>query len=299
MLIKRKTLFFLFFYILTVSNANAVEKRYFLDNRILPYSWDNASNQNALKNDLERYLLKKTSEEKFLDKYFHSQDAYDDEKLWKEQQEDMLEQVNVTSKIAEDIFPQTDLLIDEFIKDVNHADAVFSNTLISFVSDRELNKQLNEIEDFNTSIDGIGLISYYYSVFNRMANNDDTFVLSDLDDLDVFEKNTYNKDVYMRHPESKSGIVLQQYDDDLWSLWLTDMLDLRMSLDINKTDEKIWEKVVFDENDIDIYDSFLSDRKIEINQDVVKLQNILQAILKTSFEKIKDVDVKWFFRQEY
>lgn len=299
MLIKRKTLFFLFFYILTVSNANAVEKRYFLDNRILPYSWDNASNQNVLKNDLERYLLKKTSEEKFLDKYFHSQDAYDDEKLWKEQQEDMLEQVNVTSKIAEDIFPQTDLLIDEFIKDVNHADAVFSNTLISFVSDRELNKQLNEIEDFNTSIDGIGLISYYYSVFNRMANNDDTFVLSDLDDLDVFEKNTYNKDVYMRHPESKSGIVLQQYDDDLWSLWLTDMLDLRMSLDINKTDEKIWEKVVFDENDIDIYDSFLSDRKIEINQDVVKLQNILQAILKTSFEKIKDVDVKWFFRQEY
>lgn len=289
----------MFFYILTVSNANAVEKRYFLDNRILPYSWDNASNQNVLKNDLERYLLKKTSEEKFLDKYFHSQDAYDDEKLWKEQQEDMLEQVNVTSKIAEDIFPQTDLLIDEFIKDVNHADAVFSNTLISFVSDRELNKQLNEIEDFNTSIDGIGLISYYYSVFNRMANNDDTFVLSDLDDLDVFEKNTYNKDVYMRHPESKSGIVLQQYDDDLWSLWLTDMLDLRMSLDINKTDEKIWEKVVFDENDIDIYDSFLSDRKIEINQDVVKLQNILQAILKTSFEKIKDVDVKWFFRQEY
>lgn len=292
-----KIFFLLFLLFFTVSKSNAVEKRYFLDNKIIPYSWN--VDQSVLKADLEKYLLKKTSEEKYLDKYFHSQDASDDEKLWKEQQVDMLEQVNVTSQIAVDIFPQTDVLIDDFIKDVNHADAIFSNALISFVSDRKLSKQLDELEDFNTSIDGIGLINYYYAAFNRMANNDDVYVLSDLDDLDVFEKNTYNRDVYMRHPESKSGIILQQYDDDLWSLWLTDMLDLRMSLDINETDVKIWENINFDGEEFKAYDSFLLDRKAEINRDVEKLSNILQAILKTSFEKVKDVDVKWFFRQEY
>lgn len=283
----------------TVSQVQAVEKQYFLDSRVLPYSWNTKIDRSTLKKDLEKYLLEKTAEEKYLDKYFHSQDAIDDEKLWKDQQNDMLERVNLTSQMAVDVFPQTDVLIDEFIKDVNHADSVFSNTLISFVSDRELNHQLNEIEDFNTSIDGIGLIGYYYAMFGRMANNDDSYVLTDLEDLDVLEKNTYNKDVYIKHPESQSGIILQHYDDDLWSMWLSDMLDLRTSLDINETDAKIWEKTNLEEMKIKTYDSFLKERKEEINQDVLKLNKILRAILKSSFDDKKDVDVKWFFRQEY
>ena len=49
-----------------------------------------------------------------------------------------------------------EMLLSEFIKDVNHADAVFSNTLISFVSDRELN-ETKALKMINTALTSKGL----------------------------------------------------------------------------------------------------------------------------------------------
>ncbi|MCQ2914488.1 MAG: hypothetical protein MJ247_04775 [Alphaproteobacteria bacterium] len=251
---------------------------------------------------LKKYSLPVNVEEYRLNTLFWNDDVAADEFSWKEQNDENVKDIEFMSDFAMIAIPDPGKVSGNFVKEIDEADLMATNLFVTYESTKSIQKDLEELSDFFTNIEGNGVINFYYDQIGRFNKRIDAktenIVLTSPKDLQVFDNNTQTESAFVKNIETTEKQAIISFDDAIYSFLLDDVSDLAYSLDISSNDLALWEK-----------DNLLVDKKLdfynykkEISGNFNRLKTILNNYSKYLYDNEKQhqedkIGIEWFFRQ--